>query len=128
MPAATRVGGRRRCATQLAFAEGDRLSACLHSIRAPAQSLRQRAEAPRQQALKAIPSLEVKDVGASRRAGVLDHGHCRWAIRAMARVLVDAAGAGLPVTHGHDIRFWSATDPAGCHASGNWRGETYLTI
>src|ERR1700722_3879294 len=61
-----------RCATQLAFAEGDRLSACLDLIRAPAQSLWvEWAEGPRQQTLKAIPSLEVKDVGASRRAGVL---------------------------------------------------------
>jgi hypothetical protein len=47
-----------RCATQLAFAEGNRLSACLDLIRVPAQCLWvEWADVPRQKALMAIPSL-----------------------------------------------------------------------
>ena len=61
-----------RCATQLAYAEGDRLSSCLDLIRIPAQSLWvEWADAPRREALKAIPSLEVKDESRTRHAGAL---------------------------------------------------------
>src|ERR1700730_5849695 len=49
-----------RCATQLAYAEGDRLSGCLDLIHVPAQELWvEWSERPRLQALQEIPSLAV---------------------------------------------------------------------
>ncbi len=62
-----------RCATQLAFAEGDRMSSCLDLVRVPAQSLWiEWAEFPRRETLRSIPSLQVKSEGAaSRRGGAL---------------------------------------------------------
>jgi hypothetical protein len=61
-----------RCATQLAYAEGDRLSACLDLIHIPAQSLWiEWADGPRREALKLIPALEVNDGAPSRHGGAL---------------------------------------------------------
>jgi hypothetical protein len=61
-----------RCATQLAYAEGDRLSGCLDLIRVPAHSLWvEWAEEPRTQALKAIPSLAFQCRARSQRGGAL---------------------------------------------------------
>jgi hypothetical protein len=61
-----------RCATQLAFAEGDRLSSCLDLIRVPAQSLWvEWASVPQQETLKAIPSLRLGDAGEYRHGGAL---------------------------------------------------------
>lgn len=81
-----------RCATQLAFAEGDRLSACLDLIRVPAQSLWvEWADAPRREALRAIPSLEVTDEAPLRHGGAL----------------ITAAADGRS---GHLRTFWSAHD------------------
>jgi hypothetical protein len=118
-----------RCATQLAFAEGDRLSACLDLIRVPAQSLWvEWADEPRRETLKAIPSLEVKNAGDSRHAGVL----------------ITASADGRT---GHFRAFWSTPEdqaflspmvtvfsfderPTGAEARRpvGWRGETYLTM
>ncbi len=118
-----------RCATQLAFAEGDRLSACLDLVRVPAQCLWvEWADGPRRDALKAIPSLEIKDVGESRHAGVL----------------ITASANGRS---GHFRAFWStpgehaflspmvtafdfdqrSTLPDVMHPL-TWRGEAYLTM
>jgi hypothetical protein len=59
-----------RCATQLAFAEGDRLCACLDLVRVPAQSLWvEWADTPRREALGSIPALEVKVEGPPARHG-----------------------------------------------------------
>src|SRR5580658_10311466 len=69
-----------RCATQLAFAEGDRLSSCMDLIRVPAQALWvEWAEAPRREALEAIPALEVKAQDPARRGGawVMASPDCR---------------------------------------------------
>ena len=118
-----------RCATQMAFAEGDRLSACLDLVRVPSQSLWvEWADGPRREALKAIPSLEVKNGGDSRHAGVL----------------ITASADGRT---GHFRAFWSTpkeqaflspmvtvfsfderpTEPEARRPAG-WRGETYLTL
>jgi hypothetical protein len=61
-----------RCATQLAYAEGDRLSGCLDLIHLPAQELwLEWSDPPRQQALQEIPALEVTVTETAKRAGVL---------------------------------------------------------
>lgn len=118
-----------RCATQLAFAEGDRLSACLDLIRVPAQSLWvEWANAPRRQALQAIRSLGVK---AETQAG---HGGA----------LINAAPDGRS---GQIRTFWSAPDeraylspvvtkydldgkpvPAAPRDPAIWRGDSILQI
>jgi hypothetical protein len=82
-----------RCATQLAFAEGDRLSSCLDLIRVPAESLWvEWADPPRRQALQAIPSLGVKEEGPPSRHG---------------GALISAASSGRS---GHIRTFWSCAD------------------
>jgi hypothetical protein len=61
-----------RCATQLAYAEGDRFSACLDLIHVPAQSLWiEWGDGPRREALKAIPALDVKSSAPLRHGGAL---------------------------------------------------------
>ena len=118
-----------RCATELAFAEGDRLSACLDLIRIPAQSLWvEWADGPRRAALKAIPSLDVRDESQARHGGAL----------------ISAAADGRS---GHIRTFWSAADdraylspivttfdldgkppPPIAGGSTVWRGDTVLTM
>jgi hypothetical protein len=118
-----------RCATQLAFAEGDRLSSCLDLIRVPAQSLWvEWADRPRRETLKTIPCLEVKDEGEARHAGVLitasadgRSGHFRtfWstpAEQALLSPMVTTFGFGQPPSSAEIIR------------NARWRGETYLTM
>ena len=81
-----------RCATELAFAEGDRLSACLDLIRIPAQSLWvEWADGPRRAVLQAIPSLKVMDTSETRHGGAL-------------------ISAGADGRSGHMRTFWAATD------------------
>jgi hypothetical protein len=61
-----------RSATQLAYAEGDRLSACLDLIHVPARCLWvEWPDGPRREALKAIPALDVKDGTPARHSGAL---------------------------------------------------------
>jgi hypothetical protein len=61
-----------RCATQLAYAEGDRLSSCLDLIHVPAHSLWvEWPDGPQREALQAIPALEVKNGTSSRHSGAL---------------------------------------------------------
>ena len=118
-----------RCATQLAFAEGDRLSACLDLIRVPAQSLWvEWADGPRRDALQAIPSLDLKDESHARHGGAL----------------ICAAADGRS---GHIRTFWSGSDeraylspivttfdldrkpvPAKSENPPIWRGETSLRM
>jgi hypothetical protein len=60
------------CATQLAFAEGDRLSSCLDLMRVPAQSLWvEWSGVPQRDALKAIPALQLREMADYRHAGAL---------------------------------------------------------
>jgi hypothetical protein len=61
-----------RCATQLAYAEGDRLSACMDLIHVSAHCLWvEWPDGPRREALQAIPTLEVKmrSLGSGRPGG-----------------------------------------------------------
>lgn len=59
-------------ATQLAYAEGDRLTSCLDLIHVPARSLWvEWTEAPRRAALQAISSPEIQDGPCAHRAGAL---------------------------------------------------------
>jgi hypothetical protein len=61
-----------RCATQLAYAEGDRLSGCLDLIHVPAQELWvEWSGPPRLQALQEIPALAVTATRTAKRAGAL---------------------------------------------------------
>jgi hypothetical protein len=118
-----------RCATQLAYAEGDRLRSCLDLIHVPARDLWvEWAEGPRSQALEAIPSLEVPGGSGARRGGALvtSSPDCR---------------------SGHIRTFWSAGDDRAYLApmitvfdldrpppslsegdAGVWRGETVLCM
>jgi len=81
-----------RCATALAYAEGDRLSGCLDLLRVPSERLWvEWAEAPRQEVLCAIPALGMKPTALAGRAGVLIHS--------------DASGRT-----GHIRTFWSTPD------------------
>jgi hypothetical protein len=61
-----------RCATQFAFAEGDRLSSCLDLIRVPARRLWvEWMDAPRNDQLLSIAALELERHDLTRRAGAL---------------------------------------------------------
>lgn len=61
-----------RCATQLAFAEGDRVGTCLDLIHIPAHSVWvEWAEEPRREALQAIPSLGTVSDGSAKHGGAL---------------------------------------------------------
>ena len=63
-----------RCATALAYAEGDRLSGCLDLLRVPSERLWvEWAEGPRQAALHEIPELHIQPAKIAGRAGVLVH-------------------------------------------------------
>jgi hypothetical protein len=115
-----------RCATELAYAEGDRLSSCMDLIRVPARRLWvEWADGPRREALQAVPSLEVQTGGGPRRGGalVMASSDCR---------------------SGHIRTFWCARDdraylspvitafnldraPEGSN-SAIWRGEAVLQL
>jgi hypothetical protein len=59
-----------RCVTQLAYAEGDRLSSCLDLIHIPARFLWiEWSDVPRREALEAIPTLDVRAGASAGRAG-----------------------------------------------------------
>jgi hypothetical protein len=61
-----------RIATRLAYAEGDRLSACVDLIRVPARSLWvEWADEPRQEILSGLPSLDAGSNSGVVRAGAL---------------------------------------------------------
>jgi len=61
-----------RCSTQLAYSEGDRLAGCLDLIHAPMQSVWiEWSEVIRQQVLREIPNLEVRDAATAKRVGLL---------------------------------------------------------
>src|SRR3984893_3077585 len=118
-----------RCATQLAYAEGDRLSACLDLIHVPARSLWiEWADGPRREALEAIPALDVKNGAASRRGGALVTAlpNCRSGhIRTFWSTLNEQAFLP-PIV----IRFDLDPPPLALPPKDPsvWRGETVLTM
>jgi hypothetical protein len=118
-----------RCATQLAFAEGDRLSSCLDLIRVPAQSLWvEWADEPRREALEAIPSLEVKNVGDSRHAGVLITASAdgrTGRFRAFWSTTEEQAFLSPMVT---EFGFDARPNPPEVARLRGWKGETHLTM
>ncbi len=60
------------CATQLAYAEGDRLSGCLDLIHVPGRSVWvEWADFPRQEALNELPALRERCAASARHAGAL---------------------------------------------------------
>jgi hypothetical protein len=118
-----------RCATQLAFAEGDRLGACLDLIHVPARSLWvEWPDAPRREALKAIPALEVKDGAPTRHCGALlsASANCRSGqIRAFWSTPDEQAWLSPIVTTfdlDRSLPEIRTTNPA------FWRGDTVLHI
>jgi hypothetical protein len=118
-----------RCATQLAYAEGDRLSACLDLIHVPTQTLWiEWADGPRREALEAIPALEVKSVAPSRHGGALvtARPNCRSGhIRTFWSTLNEQAYLSpIVITFDLDRPPLAPTpkDPS------VWRGETVLTM
>jgi hypothetical protein len=118
-----------RCATQLAYAEGDRLSACLDLIHVPAQSLWiEWADGPRREALKAIPALDVKNGAPSRHGGALVTAlpNCRSGhIRTFWSTLNEQAYLS-PIVITFDLdRPPPALTPKDPSV---WRGETVLTM
>jgi hypothetical protein len=118
-----------RCATQLAYAEGDRLSACLDLIHAPAQCLWvEWADEPRRDALEAIPALEVKHGAPSRHGGALvtASANCRSGrIRTFWSAPDDRAYVSPLVTTFDFDRAPPALAPEP-HAA--WRGESVLRL
>jgi hypothetical protein len=118
-----------RCATQLAYAEGDRLSACLDLIHAPTQTLWiEWADGPRREALEAIPALDVKSGAPSRHGGALVTAlpNCRSGhIRTFWSTLNEQAYLSpIVITFDLDRPPLAPTpkDPS------VWRGETVLTM
>ena len=118
-----------RCATHLAFAEGDRLSACLDLIRVPAQALWvEWAEAPRRVALLSIPSLEVKDQAPARHGGALITAAAdgrSGCLRSFWSALDDRAYLSPIVTH-FDLDRQPVLPPPADPTL--WRGETRLNM
>jgi hypothetical protein len=120
-----------RCATQLAFAEGDRLSACLDLIHVPAHSLWvEWADAPRRAALQAIPALEVKNGVPSRHSGALitAASNCRAGqIRTFWSALDERAYLS-PVVTTFDLDRPPPVLATAAASAAVWRGETVLQM
>jgi hypothetical protein len=117
------------CATQLAYAEGDRLSACLDLIHVPAYCLWVEWPAgPRREALKAIPALEVKEGTPTRHSGALLTAapNCRSGQVRTFWSGTDERAYLSPIVTTFDLdrppAALTTTDP------GVWRGETVLQL
>jgi hypothetical protein len=118
-----------RCATQLAYAEGDRLSGCLDLIHVPAQDLWvEWSEPPRLQALREIPSLEVTHQCSAKRAGVLvrSASNCRSGIIRTFWSTGDERAFLSPMITLFDLDR-SGRAP-GALAATAWRGTTFLHL
>jgi hypothetical protein len=120
-----------RCATQLAYAEGDRLSACLDLIHVPAQSLWvEWPDAPRREALHAVPALEVKSGTPSRHSGALvtAASNCRAGkIRTFWSALDERAYLS-PVVTSFDFDRPPPALATTEAAAAVWRGDTVLQL
>jgi hypothetical protein len=118
-----------RCATQLAYAEGDRLSSCLDLIHVPAHSLWvEWPDGPQREALQAIPALEVKNGTPSRHSGALitASSNCRAGQIRTFWSTPDEQAYLSPVITSFDFdrppEVLTTTSPA------IWRGDTALQL
>jgi hypothetical protein len=120
-----------RCAAQLAYAEGDRLSACLDLIHVPAHCLWvEWADAPRRQALQAIPTLEVKNGVPSRHSGALvtASSNCRSGHIRTFWSTPDEQAYLSPVITSFDFDRPPPVLTTAVVAAAVWRGETVLHL
>jgi hypothetical protein len=118
-----------RCATQLAYAEGDRLSSCMDLIRVPARTLWvEWAEGPRREALKAVPALEVKTHEMTRRGGalVMASPDCRSGSIRTFWCAPDERAYVSPVITTFD--FDRPPEPLSAGGVAAWRGEAVLQM
>jgi hypothetical protein len=118
-----------RCATQLAYAEGDRLSSCMDLIRVPARTLWvEWADGPRREALKAVPALEVQAGDAARRGGalVMASPDCRSGSIRTFWCAPDERAYLSPVVTTFD--FDQMPEPSNCGDPMTWRGEAVLQM
>jgi hypothetical protein len=120
-----------RCATQLAYAEGDRLSSCLDLIHVPARCLWvEWPDAPRREALQAIPTLEVHSGAASRHCGALitAAANCRSGQVRTFWSAPDEWAYLSPVITSFDFDRPPAAAASAEAGAGSWRGETVLRM
>lgn len=120
-----------RCATALAYAEGERLGSCLDLIHVPAQLLWiEWAESPRLDMLRAVPALAgvASSTQTGGRAGALvaaqGHGR-RGIIRTLWSNRADAVFAGPLLTHFDLDRPLPTADPLDAFFEG---GSAAVTI
>ncbi len=117
------------CATQLAYAEGDRLSTCLDLIHIPSQSVWvEWPEDDRQRALEGIPTLGVRGVGGARRGGALitsDSGGRSGHVRSFWSTRDDNAYLSPVVTHFDFDKIPVIPHRASC---GAWQGDAFLRL
>lgn len=120
-----------RCATQLAYAEGDRLSSCLDLIHVPAHCLWvEWPDGPQREALQAIPALEVKNGTPSQHSGALvtASSNCRAGQIRTFWSTPDERAYLSPVITTFDF---DRPPPALASAEATaavWRGETVLQL
>jgi hypothetical protein len=118
-----------RCATQLAYAEGDRLSTCLDLVHIPSQSVWvEWPDDDRQRALQDIPTLEVQGFGGARRGGALitsDSGGRSGHLRSFWSSRDDEAYLSPLVTY---FNFDAAPELPRPAKLGEWRGEAFLHL
>jgi hypothetical protein len=118
-----------RCATELAYAEGDRLGACLDLIHTPAQQIwAEWSDTPRREALSAIPALGVTMNRVSKRAGALirSSANCRaGSIRTFWSSHDDVAYLSPMITVFDFDK--SPPTPAATGAS-TWRGDAVIQM
>jgi hypothetical protein len=120
-----------RCATQLAYAEGDRLSGCLDLIHVPAHSLWvEWADSPQREALQAIPAVEVKDGTPSRHSGALvtASSNCRAGQIRSFWSAPDERAYLSPVIITFDFDRPPPALASAEAAAAVWRGETVLQL
>jgi len=118
-----------RCATQLAYAGGFQLGACLDLIRVPTHCIWvEWAEEPRRQALTEIPALEVQSRAGAQRAGALVKAaaDCRSGqIRTFWSMRDNLAYLSPVVTDFNFEHRPPAYRPSGSTA---WRGDVFLKM
>ena len=118
-----------RCATQLAYAEGDRLSSCMDLIRVPARTLWvEWAEAPRCEALKAVTALDVRVQETARRGGawVTASPDCRSGTIRTFWCTSDELVYVSPVIT--TFNFDRRPEPLASHGIAPWRGDAMLQL
>ena len=118
-----------RCATQLAYAEGERLSTCLDLIHIPARAVWvEWPDDDRLRALEGIPTLGVRGFGGGRRGGALitSHSHGRSGhVRSFWSTRDDVAYLSPVVTHFNFDQTPVLPRPANFVA---WQGEAILHL